>query len=146
MSGKRKIDLLVIHCTDSQHKHHDNIETVRKWHTERGFTGPDGILGSEDDIGYHFLITSEGNTYKGRPESKIGAHAAGFNSNSIGICLTGKTKFTEEQFKSLETLCKKLCAKYNLTKMDIVGHRDLSKSKTCPNFNVQELVSKWGWH
>ena len=136
MSKTRKIEFLVVHCSDSPLKNHDNVETLRRWHIERGFS----------DIGYHYVITMDGKVHEGRPEQKVGAHAINFNSGSIGICLTGRNQFTEAQLSSLESLCKKLCEKYNLNKLDILGHSDLTKSKTCPNFNVQQLVAKWGWH
>ena len=99
----RLINLIVLHCSDSDHPHHDNVETIRKWHTERGFTGPDGVEGTEDDIGYHFVITKDGTVHAGRPVEAVGAHVHGHNANSIGICLTGKTRsqFTPAQFRSL---------------------------------------------
>ena len=63
---KRNINLIVWHCSDSDSQLHDNIETIKSWHTQRGFTGPDGIKGTEDDIGYHFVITKDGKIHKGR--------------------------------------------------------------------------------
>jgi N-acetyl-anhydromuramyl-L-alanine amidase AmpD len=143
----RKIDLLVIHCSDSDRATHDNVQTIRQWHTERGFTGPDGVLGTQDDIGYHFVITKDGKVHQGRPVSRVGAHVAGHNANSIGICLTGKNTFSDAQKEALESLCKKLCQDHRLKKTDIVGHRELDgRGKTCPNFDVQQLIAQWGWH
>jgi N-acetyl-anhydromuramyl-L-alanine amidase AmpD len=143
----RKIDLIVVHCSDSDRTQHDNVKTIRAWHTGRGFTGPDGVPGTQDDIGYHFVITKDGKIHPGRDVNRIGAHVMGHNSNSIGICLTGKDRFSDEQKQSLESLCKKLCSDYNLKKLDILGHRDLDKKgKTCPNFDVKQLTAQWIWH
>lgn len=133
---KRKINFIVIHCSDSDHGHHDNIETINQWHLARGF----------NKIGYHYFIDKTGNVFKGRNEEDVGAHVKGFNSNSIGICLSGKNIFTPEQFHSLEILLIDLCGRFDLEKKDILSHCDLDKKKTCPNFDLKKLVSSWEWH
>lgn len=142
----RKINLIVVHCSDSDIKAHDNIETVRSWHTERGFIGPDGVEGTHDDIGYHYFITKNGDVHTGRPEDSVGAHVAGHNSRSIGVCLSGRKLFTDDQFRSLEKLLKELCKKYSLAKTDILEHNDLDKGKTCPNFDLHSKLASWDWH
>ena len=133
----RNIKLIVIHCSDSDYAHHDNIETIRKWHVEEN---------RWSDIGYHFFISKDGNVHIGRSEGIAGAHVAGYNRGSIGICLSGRREFTDEQFRSLERLLKDLCKKYGLEKKDIVSHRDLQPGKTCPNFDLHKLLSSWIWH
>ena len=131
----RKINLIICHCSDSDIQAHDNIETIRKWHVdENGWS----------DIGYHYFIDKRGAVHHGRPEEQSGAHTRGHNSGSIGICLSGRREFTREQFESLERLCLELTQKYNLSKYDILGHRDLNKEKTCPNFDLHELIASWG--
>lgn len=133
----RKVDLIVVHCSDSDHKHHDNLETIRNWHVkENGWS----------DIGYHYFITKDGLIHPGRPLKTPGAHVAGHNAHSIGICLSGKHEFTKEQMASLEKLCFDLCKTYGLEKSDILGHRDLQPLKTCPNFDIHKEISSWGWH
>lgn len=134
---KRKVDLIVVHCSDSNNPAHDNIETIRKWHVdENGWS----------DVGYHFFIDKRGGIHTGRPEDIAGAHTKGHNARSIGICLSGRNGFTDEQFRSLELICLELTQKYNIEKKDILGHKDFDKSKTCPNFDVTKLVSSWKWH
>lgn len=123
----RSINLLVIHCSDSDYSHHDNYGTIRKWHVEEN---------GWSDVGYHFLILKSGEIAQCRPVEKSGAHCKGFNGSSIGICLTGKEEFSEAQFKSLKKLVQRLKEKYDLNEYDILGHRDLDDRKTCPNFNV----------
>lgn len=39
-----------------------------------------------DDVGYHYMIGNSGNVYQGRHPDWIGAHCAGFNTPSLGIC------------------------------------------------------------
>jgi N-acetyl-anhydromuramyl-L-alanine amidase AmpD len=129
----RKINLLVVHCSASDIKAHDNIETLRNWHVkERGWT----------DIGYHYVITKDGSIHKGRKDEVIGAHVKGYNSNAIGICLTGDKVFSEAQFLSLEILLAGLVRKHGLERKDVIAHHDLEKGKTCPNFDVHEFVAK----
>jgi peptidoglycan recognition protein len=41
------------------------------------------------DIGYNFLVGGDGNIYEGRGWERVGAHAPGYNSNSMGICFIG---------------------------------------------------------
>ena len=55
-----------------------------------------------DGIGYHKVIHN-GTIENGRPEFWIGAHTWK-NHLSLGVCLIGKNKFTNEQFSSLENV------------------------------------------
>lgn len=144
----RKINKIVVHCSDSDNPKHDNVETIRQWHTERGFIGPDGISGTQDDIGYHWVITQDGTLHPGRPEDKIGAHVKGHNKDSIGICLTGshKTVASPAQRKTLDIFLKNTCTKYNLKKLDVLAHRDLDKYKECPIFDLHGFLAGLSWH
>jgi hypothetical protein len=40
-------------------------------------------------VGYHYIIRRDGVLETGRPEEVAGAHARGFNHNSISISLVG---------------------------------------------------------
>ncbi|KPJ21580.1 Peptidoglycan-recognition protein LB [Papilio machaon] len=42
-----------------------------------------------DDIGYNFAVGGDGVVYEGRGWNNVGAHALGYNFNSIGIVLIG---------------------------------------------------------
>lgn len=137
----RKIELIILHCSDSDNPNHDNPETIRKWHTERGFVGPDGIIGSEDDIGYHFVITKDGKIHNGRPVESIGAHCKDHNKNSIGICLTGRRDFTPEQFASARKLVNSLFKEYGLDWRNVKPHNEFDSSKTCPNYKVLDVIN-----
>lgn len=131
----REIDKIIIHCSDTPEGREVTIEEIRRWHTkERGWS----------DIGYHFVIYLDGTVKVGRPIEKIGAHVAGHNKNSIGICYVGgrakKTKKakdtrTQEQKESLYNLLIGLM--FDHSKATIHGHNEFS-SKSCPSFDVQK--------
>lgn len=142
----RLISLVILHCSASDNKDHDSVATIDQWHKERGFLRkriPANAANKQDkSVGYHYIITQDGAVHPCRDESEIGAHCDGYNSHSIGICLTGLNKFTDEQFSSCKRLVASLCAKHNLELKDIVGHNVLNKNKSCPNFNVEEKILK----
>ena len=142
-----KIKQLIVHCSASKWA---DAEVIRKWHVEdNGWR----------DIGYHYVILNgyrrsgkynepdNGLIESGRPidnniyieEEEKGAHAKGFNDDSVGICLIGDTEFTEKQFISLAKVINYW--KAMIPELEIIGHCDLpNTSKTCPNFNVQAFV------
>ena len=130
----RKINSIIIHCSDSDYAHHDNIAAIRHWHVrERGFSA----------IGYHFVITKDGSVKVGRPLERVGAHCYRFNHFSIGICLTGKTYFSAPQFTSLHVICLELCDAFGLTLSNIRPHNAFNKNRTCPNFDLKEQKELW---
>lgn len=141
MGTLRKIKTIVLHCSDSDVPEHDNIETIRKWHTERGFTGPDGISGTHDDVGYHYFITRKGLVMSGRPEHQVGAHVEMHNAYTLGICFSGRTfkNFDSPQFEAGRRLVEKLLKKYHLTWNDVKLHREFNKGKSCPNFTLDQF-------
>lgn len=132
----RKINLLVIHCSDSDRPEHDNIKVIDRWHKKRGFESPSGI-----HCGYHFFIDGLGIVHEGRPLEERGAHAKGYNSNSIGVCLSGRYHFGRQQFKALERLIMKLRKNEEIESFDIIGHNAVNANKTCPNFAWEAFVA-----
>ena len=146
--GKQNIDikLIVVHCSATPNGKPFKAADIHQWHLDRGFTG----------IGYHKVIRLGGEVENGRPEYWIGAQVEGHNLGSLGICLIGKDKFTQEQFNSLETLLRSYRAKYG-SSLQIKGHRDLSPDldgdgkiesnewiKTCPGFDVADFLKERG--
>jgi N-acetylmuramoyl-L-alanine amidase len=127
----RKIDKIIIHCSASDRVTHDNVETIRNWHVfDRGFS----------DIGYHYIITKNGQVNAGRDIHVQGAHCKGQNSKSIGICLTGEKYFSEQQFSSLRIVIRELLDEFGLDPIDVYPHNHFNKGKSCPNFNIYEKV------
>jgi len=138
----RNIDLVVIHCSASDNPADDSIEALHKLHTSpRSVSikwGEYDAHGKEwSDIGYHFFITKDGKLHKCRPLHKKGAHCLGFNSWSIGICLSGNTDFTSKQFKTLRKLREEL--EWYFGELLYKPHNALNKHKTCPNFDLEDV-------
>lgn len=130
----RIIRKIIIHCSASSNPKHDNIGVIRNWHmSERGWK----------DIGYHFVITSNGEIWPGRPIDQAGAHCEGHNFDSIGICLTGDKIFTQEQKVSAAKLSRIICEHNDMTMLDVLPHRAFNKGKTCPNFDINSLFNLW---
>lgn len=114
---------LVVHysATDA-----GDVDIFREWHKEQGWT----------DVGYHYVIDNQpdGQVQYGRPVTRMGAHARGHNSYTIGICLVGdgNPPATMRQLLALVNLCAALCIVHHLDPMtDILGHRDLCNT-LCP--------------
>lgn len=126
----RYIDSIIVHCSDTPNNRDVTVEEIRGWHVKGN---------GWDDIGYHFIIYRNGDLMTGRPVRIAGAHCYGYNSNSIGICLIGRDKFTKAQFNALRNLDRVLQGVFG--DLSRYGHRDLNKYKTCPNFDVKEVLT-----
>lgn len=142
----RVINLIVIHCSATPNNVPVSVAQIRQWHLARGFAG----------VGYHYVITLDGAVHATRPESEMGAHAKGFNSASLGICMVGGTGGPEKanpgryhlnQWEALQRLVQSLQKRFPGVR--VVGHRDLSPDldgdgtiepnewiKLCPSFDV----------
>jgi hypothetical protein len=154
----KKIDSLIIHCSDSPWA---CAREIKKWHTD---PKPEGRGWS--DIGYHFVILNgritakqelaalDGSVECGRyldedniiEPDEFGIHCLGYNDHSIGICLVGKTKFTDMQMAALKDLTLELCRLHDIHPEDVLGHCETEsgkkEGKTCPNFSV-EIVREY---
>jgi N-acetylmuramoyl-L-alanine amidase. len=129
---------IIVHCSASPNGKDIPVEEVRRWHLERGF----------EDIGYHYLIGVDGAVHEGRSILRMGAHCKGENSNSIGICLIGDTKFTVAQFGALRTLLLGLCWQKKIPQVEVHCHYEfpsaIKEGKTCPNIPVQKIIHFMG--
>ena len=132
----REVRLLVIHCSATRYDRDFPVEALRSSHKARGFA----------DIGYHFYITRDGELHRCRPVNQIGAHAAGWNDKSIGICYEGgldeqgrpADTRTYAQRCTLTDLLRQLRRDYPEAR--ILGHYQLSPyiRKACPCFDARE--------
>jgi len=145
MPRSRLIDLIVVHCSDSDY---GNAVLIDRWHRARGWRS----------IGYHYVILNgypdedssrlhrpqfwlDGFIEAGRQVERIGAHVRGWNHNSIGICMIGRNQFTQLQFEALQ----KLIADIRRSHRDarLCGHYELLRPgdppKTCPNIDMEWL-------
>ena len=130
-------DLIIVHSSATPPSMDIGVNQITRWHLDRGF----------DTIGYHVVIRRGGEIEYGRPFDVRGAHAKGFNSRSIGVCMIGgvnsdmeaELNFTEEQFSSLERVLAALQGLF--TDTTVIGHRDLPATSTkCPGFDI---ISWW---
>lgn len=128
----RKINAIIVHCAATPEGKDFTVQQIDGWHRQRGFRC----------IGYHYVIYRDGSVHSGRPESQVGAHCTGHNSNSIGVCYIGgcasdgktpKDTRTDAQKASLLKLLRELKAKYPVAA--IHGHRDFA-NKACPSFDA----------
>lgn len=145
---------ITLHCSASQNNEKTTFHSMREYHMK---------VKKWSDIGYHFVIETDGKIVEGRPLHRQGAHVSGHNKDNIGVCLVGgidrkgntENNFNINQMLSLESLVKYLSLEYDIDKNRIKGHRDwfgdTNKDgeinhrdwlKECPCFNVVEWVRK----
>ena len=96
-------------------------------------------------IGYHYLITGDGQYRQGRADTDEGAHAKGWNDKSIGICLTGDfmiEKPSDAQLKTLKDLLDTLLKRWNIPKENVKGHREVSQT-LCPGDNLMAWIQEY---
>ena len=129
----RRIDLILVHCSATAEGVDVSTDTIRRWHVKGN---------GWKDIGYHYVVELDGSVHGGRMESVAGAHCAGHNANSIGVCYVGglakdgktpKDTRTDAQKRSLLALLRMLKKKY--PEAVIRGHRDFA-AKACPCFDA----------
>jgi|TARA_R110000787_G_scaffold168199_1_gene281078 N-acetyl-anhydromuramyl-L-alanine amidase AmpD len=134
MEPRNKTDYIVIHCAATKASMDIGTNEITDWHVNgNGWR----------DIGYHKVIRRNGVIENGRDLRDSGAHAAGYNHKSVGVCLVGgmaddnsaENNFTDQQWTALVALIKELKTEY--PDADIIGHNEISQ-KECPSFNVQE--------
>lgn len=142
----RLIDLIVIHCSATRSDRDFTEADLEVCHRRRGFSG----------TGYHFYIRRNGTVIATRPIERMGAHARGFNANSIGVCYEGgldrhgrpADTRTVRQRDAMAALLITLLEQYPDCR--VLGHRDLSPDlnsngeiepeewvKQCPCFEVE---------
>jgi N-acetyl-anhydromuramyl-L-alanine amidase AmpD len=125
----RNITEVFLHCSATDNPDHDDVEVIRKWHTDKGWS----------DIGYHFFIRKDGTVDVGRDLEKIPAAQKGHNTNSIAICCHGLLveNFTEVQMDALVKLCQNIDDAYSY--ITFHGHCEVS-NKTCPVFDYKDIL------
>ncbi len=131
----RKIELIVVHCTDTRPSQDFTLEKLKASHKARGFG---------DYPGYHLYVRRDGTLYYCRPLSIKGCHVAGHNAHSIGVCYEGGHKDqagrvyednrTPAQKAVLRGVLRALREQFPQAR--ICGHRDLNPNKACPCFDA----------
>ena len=129
----RKVNKIILHCSATKEGQPFTAKDIHTWHIQRGWKS----------IGYHYVILLDGTIQTGRLESEIGAHTAGQNANSIGICYIGGLDAdgkpmdtrTIQQQNALKNLVADLLNKY--PDSTVHGHNEFA-NKACPCFNVKK--------
>ena len=88
------------------------------------------------DIGYHYLMSRDGELWEGRRDTLLGAHAGGNNTGNIGISVMGthdSTPLTETQLNSIARLVRGLSDQKHIVidRGRIKGHREYNPT-SCP--------------
>jgi N-acetylmuramoyl-L-alanine amidase len=142
--GNKVVDTIWVHCAATRPEWMadkplaDKVREITRWHIKRGFsTG-----------GYHWYIDRDGSRAKGRDESTPGAHVAGHNTGSIGICLLGgfgsnendafEKHYTPEQDRALRKLIEEISSRTPIKR--VRGHNEAS-AKACPGFRVARWLA-----
>lgn len=153
----RPIDTVVIHCSATANgvpltaDGATPLETIDRWHRARKFQRAyDARVRFQPNltsIGYHYVVYANGDLARGRALEEVGAHAAGHNARSIGLCMIGMDAYSLGQWATLRAVVEGLEGMFPGVR--VVGHRDLSPDadgdgvvekhewlKTCPGFDV----------
>jgi N-acetylmuramoyl-L-alanine amidase len=129
------IKKVILHCSDTSDQNNSiTVDWIRRVHkTEKGF----------DDVGYHFFIRRSGQIEIGRPLEYVGAHCAGENFDSIGVCMAGRKEFTREQFEAVRFLADQFREEFCLTTLQWFTHNHYNPNKLCPGFSNEKLRTFW---
>ena len=136
--ARQETSYIVIHCSQTRPSQKIGAREIDRWHRERGWL----------KIGYGVVIKRDGTIEQGREDDEVQAAVKGYNHTSFNLALIGGAKeedwkqpednFTAEQWEALKRELTRLVKKYPDAR--IVGHYDLDKQKTCPNFDVQDYL------
>lgn len=130
-------DKIIIHCSATEEGRDFTARDIDGWHRARGFRC----------IGYHWVVRLDGTLERGRGEREAGAHCAGQNNRSIGICYIGGLRGgkpadtrTAAQRATLSSLVEELRRRY--PGATVHGHREFA-AKACPCFDAaREYASR----
>lgn len=137
----RTYEYIVVHhaaAYDDKRKRvvHQPVRAVTRYHVTpkpkgRGFK----------DNAYQRYIEVDGTTRVCRLDKTPGAHTRGFNTRSLGVCVSGHADhepFNDLQLRSLVAQCAVWCRLYSLDADRVIGHREAPRygakpvHKSCP--------------
>lgn len=129
MANRLRTNRIIVHHAEASTC---SAEDIHRWHLANGWSG----------AGYHYLVRKDGNVYPLRPASKVGAHAAGSNSDSIGVCFEGNfmtEAMPQTQLEAGRELIAMLKSKWGIS--TVQRHKDVCDTN-CPgaNFPFDALV------
>jgi hypothetical protein len=170
----RLVRLLVIHCAATPNDRdlfsgkpgtpgfRTPIMEIDDWHAARDFQRSSYWRGRQNSalraVGYHYVIGRNGALFSGRHHDEIGAHAMGWNAESLGICLLGTDRYTAFQWEALAANVRALARHYEIPlapplltrrgakgvieRRGVCGHGTLpGHNKVCPGFSVADWLA-----
>ncbi|XP_036097830.1 N-acetylmuramoyl-L-alanine amidase [Molossus molossus] len=115
-----------------------NMRSMQRFHQDtRGW----------DDIGYSFVVGSDGYVYEGRGWHWLGAHTLGHNSRGFGVAFvgnyTGKLP-AEAALRTVRDLLPRCAVRAGFLRPDyrLLGHRQLVRTE-CPGDALFQLLRTW---
>lgn len=115
-----------------------NMRSMQRFHQDtRGW----------DDIGYSFVVGSDGYVYEGRGWHWVGAHTLGHNSRGFGVAFVGNytaTLPTESALRTVREVLPSCASRAGLLRPDykVLGHRQLVDTD-CPGNALFGLLRTW---
>ncbi|CAH0595325.1 unnamed protein product [Chrysodeixis includens] len=98
------------------------------------------------DIGYNFAVGGDGSVYEGRGWEAVGAHAVGYNTQSIGVVMIGDFVSNLPPANMLQTLKDFIAVGVELGYISpnyrLIGHRQVSATE-CPGRALFNEISNW---
>lgn len=147
----KEIERIVVHGSASTW---GDDPTIDGWHKARGWNGNGYnamIYNGYPKGTKNYYPEQNGLLVQGRAvdldtflsKKERGAHAYGFNSSSLGICLIGKgTKKEDYSPQMFYTLaCYYFFWRCIIPGIELIGHNEISK-KPCPGFSVIDFKKK----
>jgi N-acetylmuramoyl-L-alanine amidase len=133
----RIIDAIVLHTAgafDYARKAvvHQSMQAIDRYHREHN---------GWRSIGYHWYVAQDGTGHRGRADGEVGAHVAGANVATLGLCVSGHGDFepwNDAQTGEVLRKCAQWCSLYRIAVDNVIGHREAEKLgatpvyKTCP--------------
>lgn len=104
------------------------------------------------DIGYNFLVNKRGEIFEGRGFLVVGAHVAGHNTPSIGVCVIGEDKAGRVDVTPAAKLAvlwllmecnrrRHLALGARAASLRVLGHRDYASASTdCPGNELESWL------
>ena len=130
-----KPEYIIIHHSATADGTLSDWEAIRKYHMQvKGF----------QDVAYNWgidRIQGKPIIQRGRPEAEVGAHALGFNAQSVGICIVGTydvMPLEDDKRELLYWLIRDIRGRYSIPTAHIIGHREtyplrgVPVEKSCP--------------
>lgn len=129
---------IIIHCSGTRVDRPVTAASIKRWHVQGN---------GWKDVGYHFIIETDGTIVPGRPLDEEGAHCYRHNRDSVGICYVGGLDAsgkpadtrTPAQKRALARLIWQLsldALRAGFGAPSVHGHHDYNPFKDCPCFDA----------